>query len=69
MPKQGLEDPMQPHQGRVQRFRRSIPHKALKMLGVKGQQNRRAIRNITDAAEASQWLWIKQGGLWATHAT
>lgn len=32
------------------------------MLAVKGLQNRKAIRDITDAAEkASRWLWIKRG--------
>ena len=44
--------------------------RALKMLGVKGLQSRKAIRNITDAAEkASRWLWIKRGDPWATQAT
>lgn len=42
--------------------------RALKMLGVKGLHNRRAIKNISDAAEkASRWLWIKRGEPW-THA-
>ncbi|XP_075343502.1 uncharacterized protein LOC142401936 [Odontesthes bonariensis] len=40
--------------------------RALKMLGLKGLQNRRAIKNISDAAEkVSRWLWIKRGDLWA----
>ncbi|XP_077372334.1 uncharacterized protein LOC144033646 [Festucalex cinctus] len=39
---------------------------ALKMLGVKGLHNRRAIKNISDAAEkASRWLWIKRGDTWS----
>lgn len=43
--------------------------RALKMLGVKGLHNRKAIKNITDAAEkASRWLWIKRGDPWTTHA-
>lgn len=42
--------------------------RALKMLGIKGLHNRRAIKNIGDAAEkASRWLWIKRGEAW-THA-
>ncbi|XP_063050108.1 uncharacterized protein LOC134444859 [Engraulis encrasicolus] len=39
--------------------------RALKMLGLRGLQNRKAIRNISDAAEkASRWLWIKRGDPW-----
>ncbi|XP_049897834.1 uncharacterized protein LOC126388657 [Epinephelus moara] len=44
--------------------------RALRILGVKGQHNRRAIKNITDAAaKASRWLWIKRGDPWTTKAT
>lgn len=43
--------------------------RALKMLGVRELHDKRAIGNITDAAEkASRWLWIKRGDPW-THAT
>lgn len=39
--------------------------RALKMLGVKGLQNKKAIRDMTDAAEkASKWLWMNPG--WVT---
>lgn len=44
--------------------------RALKMLGVKGLHIRKAIKNITDAAEkASRWLWIKRGDPWIIQAT
>lgn len=35
--------------------------RALKMLGVRGQPSRRAIKNSSDTAEkASRWLWIRR---------
>ncbi len=41
--------------------------RTLKLLGVKGQLCRRAIKNISEAAEkASRWLWIWRGDLWST---
>ncbi|XP_061589349.1 uncharacterized protein LOC133454644 [Cololabis saira] len=44
--------------------------RAFKMLGVKGLQHRKALKNISDAAEkASRWLWIKRGDPWTTKAT
>lgn len=41
---------------------------ALKMLGVKGLQKRKAIRDTSVAEKASRWLWMKQGDPWATQA-
>ncbi len=44
--------------------------RALKLLGIRGLHSKRAIKNITDAAEkASQWLWINRGDPWNTQAT
>ncbi|KAK7930435.1 hypothetical protein WMY93_006830 [Mugilogobius chulae] len=44
--------------------------RTLKLLGVRGLQAKKAIKNITDAAEkASRWLWIKRGDPWISHAT
>ncbi|KAK0145691.1 hypothetical protein N1851_015413 [Merluccius polli] len=44
--------------------------RALRLLGIRGLHNKKAIKNITDAAEkASRWLWIKRGDTWATQAT
>ncbi|XP_062848878.1 ankyrin repeat domain-containing protein 26 isoform X2 [Trichomycterus rosablanca] len=44
----------------------SLPH-TLKLLGVKGQLCRKAIRNIIEAAEkASRWLWIRRGDPWSS---
>ncbi len=41
--------------------------RTLKLLGVKGQLCRKAIRNITEAAEkASRWLWIRRGDPWSS---
>ncbi len=39
--------------------------RTLKLLGVKGLQSRRAIKNTLKAAErASRWLWIRRGDPW-----
>ncbi|XP_024141063.1 uncharacterized protein LOC112154399 [Oryzias melastigma] len=44
----------------------SLP-RTLKLLGVKGQLCRRAIKNIIEAAEkASRWLWIRRGDPWSS---
>ncbi|XP_062872774.1 uncharacterized protein LOC134334411 [Trichomycterus rosablanca] len=44
----------------------SLP-RTLKLLGVKGQLCRKAIRNIIEAAEkASRWLWIRRGDPWSS---
>lgn len=41
--------------------------RTLKLLGVKGQLCRRAIKNISEAAEkASRWLWIRRGEPWSS---
>ncbi|XP_029943214.1 uncharacterized protein LOC115385372 [Salarias fasciatus] len=41
--------------------------RTLKLLGVKGQLCRRAIKNITEAVEkASRWLWIRRGDPWSS---
>ncbi len=41
--------------------------RTLKLLGVKGQLCRRAIKNISEAAEkASRWLWIRRGESWSS---
>ncbi|KAK0144687.1 hypothetical protein N1851_016943 [Merluccius polli] len=43
--------------------------RALRLLGIRGLHNKKAIKNITDVAEkASRWLWIKRGDTWATQA-
>ncbi|XP_076844394.1 uncharacterized protein LOC143489330 [Brachyhypopomus gauderio] len=44
----------------------SLP-RTLKVLGIKGQLCRRAIRNSIEAAEkASRWLWIRRGDPWSS---
>ncbi|RXN15823.1 reverse transcriptase [Labeo rohita] len=44
----------------------SLP-RTLKLLGVKGQLCRRAIKTIIEAAEkASRWLWIQRGDPWSS---
>ncbi|KAA8584594.1 hypothetical protein FQN60_008379 [Etheostoma spectabile] len=44
--------------------------RVLKMLRVKGLHIRKAVKNITNAAEkAPRWLWIKRGSPWITQAT
>nr|BAC82598.1 reverse transcriptase [Takifugu rubripes] len=44
----------------------SLP-RTLKLLGVKGQLCRRAIKTIVEAAEkASRWLWIRRGDPWSS---
>ncbi|TWW79887.1 hypothetical protein D4764_10G0009170 [Takifugu flavidus] len=44
----------------------SLP-RTLKLLGVKGQLCRRAIKTIIEAAEkASRWLWIRRGDPWSS---
>ncbi|RXN21104.1 reverse transcriptase [Labeo rohita] len=40
-------------------------HRSLRLLGIRGAQERKATRNICEAAEkASRWLWIKRGDVW-----
>ncbi|XP_063050368.1 uncharacterized protein LOC134445223 [Engraulis encrasicolus] len=40
-------------------------HRSLRLLGIRGAQERKATRNICEAAErASRWLWIKRGDTW-----
>nr|XP_057943465.1 uncharacterized protein LOC131138512 [Doryrhamphus excisus] len=42
-------------------------HRTLKLLGIRGLQERRATKNISEAAEkASRWLWIKRGDTWSS---
>ncbi|KAI2654633.1 hypothetical protein H4Q32_011403 [Labeo rohita] len=40
-------------------------HRSLRLLGIRSAQERKATRNICEAAEkASRWLWIKRGDVW-----
>ncbi|XP_076860736.1 uncharacterized protein LOC143513938 [Brachyhypopomus gauderio] len=42
-------------------------HRAFKLLGIRGLAERRATKNISEAAEkASRWLWIKRGEEWSS---
>ena len=42
-------------------------HRAFRLLGIRGLLERRATRNISEAAEkASRWLWIKRGDGWSS---
>ncbi|XP_038131552.1 uncharacterized protein LOC119776958 [Cyprinodon tularosa] len=42
-------------------------HRAFRLLGIRGLLERRATRNISEAAEkASRWLWIKRGDAWSS---
>lgn len=44
--------------------------RAFKLIGITALHRKRAIRNITDAAEkVPRWQRIKRGNLWTTHAT
>ncbi len=51
-----------PWEDRIVGCRGHLLLRTLKLLGVKGLQSKRAIRNILEAAErASRWLWICRG--------
>lgn len=69
-PKQGVENQFQPPFYMACRgFTGQSPVRALKMLDVKEQLNRGAIKNISDTAgKASIWPWIIWGDLWTTNA-
>ena len=42
-------------------------HWTLRLVGIKGLQERNANKNISEAAEkASRWLWIKRGDTWCS---
>ena len=42
-------------------------HRTLRLLGIRGPQERKATENISEAAEkASSWLWIKRGDTWCS---
>nr|XP_055028991.1 uncharacterized protein LOC129418090 [Misgurnus anguillicaudatus]XP_055035306.1 uncharacterized protein LOC129423146 [Misgurnus anguillicaudatus] len=42
-------------------------HRAFRLLGIRGLHERRATKNISEAAEkASRWLWIKRGEVWSS---
>jgi len=42
-------------------------HRAFGLLGIRGLHERRATKNISEAAEkASRWLWIKRGEAWSS---
>nr|XP_061785060.1 uncharacterized protein LOC133576095 [Nerophis lumbriciformis] len=42
-------------------------HQAFRLLGIRGLLERKATRNISEAAEkASRWLWIKRGDRWSS---
>ncbi|XP_036071215.1 uncharacterized protein LOC112142521 [Oryzias melastigma] len=44
--------------------------RAYNMLGITGASKRRAIKQVTEAAEvASRWLWIRRGEPWVGSAT
>ena len=40
-------------------------HRTLRLFGIRGLQERKATKNISEAAEkASRWLWIQRGSTW-----
>lgn len=42
-------------------------YRAFRLLGIRGLRERRATKNISEAAEkASRWLWIKRGEVWSS---
>lgn len=52
------------------RFPGQSLHRALRLLGTRGLQERKATNNICEAAErASMWLWIKRGDPWCSMLT
>lgn len=49
------------------RFPGQSLHRAFRLLGIRGLQERKATRNISKAAEkAPSWLWIESGHPWCS---
>lgn len=63
--KQGLKAKCMPIKVACIGFVGQLLYKSLSALGITGMERRKAMKNITEAAEkALRWLWIRRGSPW-----